>query len=60
MAALIHFHSSDDRFCGSTKQGRRFTLDPNAVTCRKCAAQDTFVLSEQGWETLRSFGCEAA
>lgn len=48
MKQVIHFHSGDDRFCGSTEQPRRFTLDPNEVTCRACMARDTFVLSPQG------------
>jgi hypothetical protein len=46
--ATVHFHSSDERFCGSTLPYRQFTLDPNDVTCAQCAAGDTFVLTEQG------------
>lgn len=43
-----HFHSSDDRFCGSRAIARRFTLDPNYVTCLRCKARDCFVISEAG------------
>jgi hypothetical protein len=41
----IHFHHSDDRFCGSHQQMRRFATDPNKVTCADCMSRDTFVLS---------------
>jgi Zn ribbon nucleic-acid-binding protein len=44
---MIHFHSNDERFCGSTKQFRQFAFDPNEVTCPKCKAQDTFTLSAE-------------
>lgn len=44
----IHFHSSDPRFCASTEQNRRFTLEPNEVTCERCKGADTFELTEQG------------
>lgn len=43
----IHFHSSDDRFCGSSAHGRGFTLDALEVTCRDCQGRDTFVLSDE-------------
>jgi hypothetical protein len=44
----VHFHSSDDRFCGSTQPGRQFSLDQDAVTCPGCKGQDTLVLTPQG------------
>jgi hypothetical protein len=47
MEKTVHFHHSDERFCGSKKQFRRFSLDPNEITCRKCASKDTFVLSDE-------------
>lgn len=47
-ADAVHFHSSDGRFCGSAAKPRRFTLDPNDVTCRACMAKDTFELSPDG------------
>lgn len=51
---IIHFHHSDDRFCGSQEQPRRFTLDPNEVTCPDCQAKDTFVLSPAGEAYVKS------
>lgn len=51
----IHFHSSDDRFCGSTTQLRCFTFDPNEVTCRSCQGKDTFVLSPSGLALIAEF-----
>lgn len=38
--APIHFHSSDVRFCGTKRQGRRFTLSAHEVTCPVCRAKD--------------------
>lgn len=38
--APIHFHSSDERFCGSKRLGRRFTLSAHEVTCPVCRAKD--------------------
>lgn len=32
----IHFHSGDPRFCGSTLEGRRFTMTDSEVTCETC------------------------
>lgn len=49
----VHFHSSDERFCGA-RGTRRFTLDPNAVTCGRCMARDRFVLSHEATEYVRS------
>lgn len=51
---MIHFHHSDDRFCGLTKQFREFAIDANEVTCPTCKAQDTFVLSAEAL----AFVCE--
>jgi hypothetical protein len=56
MKTTIHFHSSDDRFCGSAKIGRRFTLDENEVTCLDCKSNDRLILTEQGAELLKSLG----
>lgn len=53
---MIHFHGSDDRFCGSTHPIRRFTLDPNEVTCQACKDRDTFILSASGTASLRELG----
>lgn len=50
----IHFHSSDDRFCGSTEQARRFSFDPHKVTCARCQDRDCFVLSTEAAEYVRS------
>lgn len=52
MEELVHFHHSDDRFCGSTGKFRCFALDPNEVTCPRCMSRDTFVLSEGGQKFL--------
>lgn len=38
--APIHFHSSDERFCGSRVQGRAFSAFANDVTCPICRAND--------------------
>jgi hypothetical protein len=35
ISKIVHFHSSDDRFCGANYP-RRFTLDLNEVTCEQC------------------------
>lgn len=43
----IHFHSSDDRFCGDQQSARRFSLDPNEVTCAACQRRDCFTLSKR-------------
>jgi hypothetical protein len=50
----IHFLTGDPRFCGSTQQWRRVTVDPNDVTCERCQSRDTFVLSPQGAEYVAS------
>ena len=50
----IHFFNFDPRFCGSTQQARRVSLDPNEITCPDCMKQDTFELSEQGRAYLAS------
>lgn len=47
-AQIIHFHSSDPRSCHKKYPMRRFTMDPNEVTCHVCKDQDTFVLSDAG------------
>lgn len=52
----IHFHSSDDRFCGSKEVARQFTLEPNDVTCGACQAKDTFTLSPSGRACLAGLG----
>ena len=46
----IHFHSGDDRFCGSTASAREFSLDPNEITCPSCGNKDTFILSDEARE----------
>lgn len=38
--APIHFHSSDERFCGSRIKGRQFTFNTESVTCPVCRAKD--------------------
>lgn len=38
---VVHFHSSDGRFCGSKEQMRQFAMDPQLVTCRECLAKNT-------------------
>jgi Zn finger protein HypA/HybF involved in hydrogenase expression len=43
----IHFHSSDDRFCGCREVGRQFSMEVNEITCDSCKAKDTFVLSPE-------------
>jgi len=43
----VHFHSSDDRFCGSREAAREFSFDPNIVSCKRCQSRDTFVLSPE-------------
>lgn len=43
----VHFHSSDDRACAD-KRLRRFTVDPNDVTCPDCKSRDRFWITEQG------------
>jgi hypothetical protein len=43
-----HFHNSDERFCGSRKRVRKFTFDPNAVTCHACKSRDRLWLTPQG------------
>jgi len=52
----VHFHSSDSRFCGSMRQGRAFTFEPNDVTCRSCQEQDAFELSKEAESLLASLG----
>lgn len=52
----VHFHQSDERFCGSTKSARLISFDENQVTCGKCKAKDCLTITAQGLETLRSFG----
>jgi hypothetical protein len=52
----IHFHSSDDRFCGAVETQRRFTLDPNKVTCGDCKGRDTLTLSEDAKQYLGDRG----
>ncbi len=54
MARLVHFGSFDDRFCGTTEQCRRFTTEPDDVTCPCCLGKDTFVLSPSGQAYLAS------
>lgn len=48
----VHFHSSDDRFCGTDEMGRRFTLEPNDVTCELCMENDRLEITAQGLVTL--------
>jgi hypothetical protein len=43
----IHFHNSDDRFCGSRSQSRQFSFEANKVTCQRCMSNDTLTLTEQ-------------
>lgn len=50
MAQTIHFHSSDDRFCGSTEQCRQFTVNDDDVTCPAC----------RGINPLQKFGLVCA
>jgi hypothetical protein len=50
MTQKIHLHSGMDGFCGTTECHRRFTLDPNEVTCDNCIH---YTLSPQGVETLK-------
>lgn len=52
----VHFHSGDDRFCGSQQQMRQFSFDENEVTCRDCKNNDMLWLTPQGEETLRQLG----
>jgi len=37
--APIHFHTSDARFCGTKRQGRRITFQPLEVTCPVCVSK---------------------
>jgi hypothetical protein len=55
----IHFHSGDGRFCGSTKQMRRFTMDENEVTCRACKGKgdDRLTLTAQGSAFVAEHPC---
>jgi predicted nucleic acid-binding Zn ribbon protein len=45
---LIHFISSDDRFCGSRQKCQQFTLNDDAVTCPKCNGKRRVYITEQG------------
>ncbi len=58
--AVIHFFNFDSRFCGSRKQGRRVTLDPNEVTCPICQSRDCLRLTEQGKAYLKELDDEQA
>jgi hypothetical protein len=51
---MIHFHSSDERFCGTKEKFRQFALDENSVTCQECKDADCLELSQQGKEYLAS------
>lgn len=51
-ATDIHFHSADDRFCGTTAAPRRCTFDPNEVTCPQCMDRDCFEISPSGLALL--------
>ena len=53
MTKEIHFHRTDDRFCGSVDQMRQFSTDPNTVTCQHCKDRDGFGLSGQARDFLR-------
>jgi hypothetical protein len=50
---MIHFHSSDERFCNSKRKARQFSFDPNEVTCARCKERDSFVLSEEARQSKR-------
>lgn len=45
---FIHFHNSDDRFCGSTQPGRQFAVDDCKVTCPKCRPLIMAMVTIQG------------
>ena len=36
--AETHLSHRDDRFCGTSARGRRFTTRDSGVTCRECRA----------------------
>lgn len=55
-APVVHFHQSDGRFCGTTQQLRRWTTNPNDVTCAECKEKDRFVLSPSGRALLEELG----
>lgn len=45
---MIHFHSSDERFCGCEEKPRRFSPFDEDVDCPDCLENDTLELTEQG------------
>lgn len=47
-AVMVHFHRSDDRFCGSEQQCRRFALNDAEVTCPACRHRTVAMVSCQG------------
>ena len=53
-AKAVHFGSTDPRDCGSAEQGRRWTTEPNDVTCPDCKAKDRLVLTPQGMAYVAS------
>lgn len=48
---IIHFHSGDDRFCGA-RGLRRFTVEPNDVTCKDCQSKDRLWITPQGLSVI--------
>ena len=50
MMETVHFHRSDDRFCGSSQKRRRFSFDENEINCQACKAKDCLQLTAQGVE----------
>lgn len=49
---MIHFHSSDPRFCGATEKPRQFTVNADNVTCGACAQGIRTYITPQGEEAL--------
>jgi len=56
MSTQIHFSRTDERFCGSTQEGRRVSFDANEVTCPHCKSKDGFVLSASALKSLHQLG----
>jgi len=54
--SAVHFHSGDDRFCGSRQIGREFTADENAVSCSACRGNDRLSITPYGLKMLRDLG----
>lgn len=57
---VVHFHHSDDRFCGSRAKGREFTFDVDRVSCPKCEGKIGLFITEQGQQAIAEFLSQGA